>query len=97
MVLIEAMAAGIPVVSARNGGAGDVVGDTGLLFDAKDAEGLGNCLWQAYGWTPEEVSRLVSGAERRLRGHFSQEAFNRNFLALPFMKAAGLDSSLTKV
>ena len=96
MVLIEAMAAGIPVVSARNGGAGDVVGDTGLLFDARDVEGLGNCLRQAYGWTLEEVSRLVSGAEKRLQGNFSQEAFSRNFLALPFMKTLGLDSSRTK-
>lgn len=93
MVLIEAMSAGIPVVSSRSGGAGDVVGDAGLLFDPKDVGGVSACLQQAYGWAPDEISRLVADANRRLCEKFSQEAFNRNFLALPFMKDVGLNSS----
>jgi glycosyltransferase involved in cell wall biosynthesis len=93
MVLIEAMAAGIPVVSAQNGGAGDVVGDAGLLYDAKNAEALSNCLQQAYAWTPEEISHLVASANLRLCDKFSREAFSRDFLALPFMKNVGLDRS----
>lgn len=87
MVLIEAMAAGIPVVSSRGGGAGEVVGETGLLFDPGDVTGLGGCLERAYAWTPAELSRLVAGADRRLCDNFSQEAFTRNFFALPFMSA----------
>ncbi|TLM66182.1 MAG: glycosyltransferase [Deltaproteobacteria bacterium] len=88
MVLIEAMAAGIPVISSRSGGAGDVVGDTGLLFDPGDAAGLGDCLLQAFAWPPAEVARLTAAADRRLRENFSQEAFTRNFFAQPFMTDA---------
>lgn len=42
LVLIEAMAAGLPVVSARVGGADDLVtpGDNGYLFEVGDVRGL---------------------------------------------------------
>jgi len=42
LVLIEAMAAGLPVVSSRVGGADDIVtpGESGYVFDVGDARGL---------------------------------------------------------
>jgi len=86
MVLIEAMAAGIPVVASCGGGAGDVVGDAGLLFTPRDVEGLAVCLRQVTDWTTEEVGMRVAAADRRLRENFSQEAFTCNFFALPMLK-----------
>lgn len=42
LVLLEAMAAGTPVVAARVGGVPEIVDDgaTGLLFESGDADGL---------------------------------------------------------
>ena len=42
MVIVEAMAAGVPVVATRSGGIGDIVRDSenGLLVAERDAEGL---------------------------------------------------------
>ncbi len=40
VALIEAMAAGRPVVATRVGGVAELVGDAGVLADAGDAEGL---------------------------------------------------------
>jgi glycosyltransferase involved in cell wall biosynthesis len=46
LVAVEAMASGRPVCASRVGGLQDIVleGETGLLFDAGDAEGLARCL-----------------------------------------------------
>lgn len=56
LVLAEAIASGLPVVSARVGGAEDVIqhGETGYIFDVDDAPGL-----------QEYVSALVANPYRR--------------------------------
>jgi glycosyltransferase involved in cell wall biosynthesis len=57
-VVVEAMAAGVPVVGVRGGGVGDIVvdGETGLLAPPDDASALAAC-----------VSRLVEDAALRAR------------------------------
>ena len=47
MVLLEAMAAEVPVVSARTGGAPEVVGDCGRLFDPGNSRALAALLVEA--------------------------------------------------
>jgi glycosyltransferase involved in cell wall biosynthesis len=44
VALIEAMAAGRPVVGTRVGGVPELVGDAGLLADAGDVDGLGRAV-----------------------------------------------------
>lgn len=48
MVLLEAMAAEIPIISSNNGGAEEVVDGYGRVFPFADAESLGQCLIKEY-------------------------------------------------
>lgn len=52
--LLEAMAAGVPVVSTRVGQAMDLVvpGENGWLVEPEDADGLADCLFEAVGDAP---------------------------------------------
>ena len=46
--LLEAMAAGLAIVTSHATGCADVVGDTALLVEAGDAEGLYTALGRTY-------------------------------------------------
>ena len=63
-VVLEASACGLPVVATRAGGTADVVrvGETGLLFDADDEEGMSRALIELVG---EVKRRFVMGAAAR--------------------------------
>jgi glycosyltransferase involved in cell wall biosynthesis len=84
MVLIEAMAAGVPVISSKTGGTGDVVGDAGLLFEPGDVDKLAKLLAEAYHWDTESREEYISKANRRLEENFSLGAFRQRFWAFPF-------------
>lgn len=74
MVLLEAMAAGVPVLATDCGGAPEVVGDVGALFPFGDASALAACL------VGSAQSRAgISGYGQRLHEHFSDEAVHRDF------------------
>jgi glycosyltransferase involved in cell wall biosynthesis len=66
MVVLEAMAAGVPVAAAKVGGVPDLIrdGKTGLLFDPLDPEGMGHAM-----------ERLL--ASRELTGPARTEALER--------------------
>lgn len=65
-VLIEAMAAGVPVVATRCGAIPEVLGDAGLLVDEDDADGLASVLRAL----SEDAPRREALAERgRARVH----------------------------
>jgi glycosyltransferase involved in cell wall biosynthesis len=65
LVLLEAMAAGCPVVAANSGGIPDIVTDNvnGYLFDPEDADGL-----------VKATQRLFQNPQELLRHHARQEA-----------------------
>jgi glycosyltransferase involved in cell wall biosynthesis len=86
MVLLEAMAAHVPVISARTGGTGEIVGDAGLLFEPKQVDQLSKALQKAYSWSQEERQGIVMKALNRLYESFSLEAFRKRFWSLPFME-----------
>ena len=65
LVLLEAMAAGTPVVAARSGGIPDIVTDgvNGYLFDPTDAEGATTATQRLFA-NPEERENLRQNARR---------------------------------
>ncbi|WP_141019981.1 glycosyltransferase [Azoarcus sp. DD4] len=88
MVLLEAMAAGVPVVATDCGGAPEVVGDVGKLFALGDAAALAGLLTEHAGWSEAARAEVAGRSLARLRAHFSDEAARRRFFALPMVRAA---------
>lgn len=84
MVLIEAMSAGVPVLSSKTGGGTEIVGEEELLFEIGDIDGLKIKLVEAFQWSNTKRQHLTDQASQRLYTFFSQEAFNKKFWSLPF-------------
>jgi glycosyltransferase involved in cell wall biosynthesis len=83
LALLEAMAAGIPVIATAVGGVGDVVleGRTGMLVPAADPEALAGAivrLWSA----PEEARGFAERASDRVREAFSSERMLESYARL---------------
>ena len=85
MVLLEAMAAGVPVICSDCGGGREVVGDVGGLFPLGDVESLCVLLQQSAVCTQEQLQ----GTEQRmltcLAERFSDRAVAAAFWRLPVM------------
>ncbi len=67
--ILEAMAAGLPVIGSRSGGIAELLGkgEYGLLFDEKDVKGLSKCL-KAYAQDPDLRLRMArAGHEAAFR------------------------------
>lgn len=79
MVLLEAMAAGIPVISSNCGGAPEVLGDAGRLFPVANSEALAQALLGIYGMGQEERRSMVEALQERLKGNFTDEAVRGAF------------------
>ena len=73
LTLIEAMAAGLPVVSTNVGGVSEVVEDgvTGILAPAGDDTALGNALLTIAA-SPEQCRAFITSAEIRAADRFSE-------------------------
>ena len=74
MAILEAMAAGIPVVATRVGGAGEVItsGQDGLLIPPGDAQSLAEVIKDALRHRTKYLEMARIGRER-VRQNFSQE------------------------
>ncbi|CAL96194.1 glycosyltransferase [Azoarcus olearius] len=88
MVLLEAMAAGVPVVATDCGGAPEVVGDAGALFPLGDDAALARLIVAHAGWSDEQRTAGAEAALARLRAYFSDEAARQRFFALPMVQDA---------
>jgi glycosyltransferase involved in cell wall biosynthesis len=86
MVLLEAMAAGLPVICSDSGGGAEVVQGVGLLFTLSDAEELADKLVEAVSHAACHPSKII----QKLHGNFSDEAARQQFLALAFIHTRGL-------
>ena len=62
--VVEAMAAGCPVIASRAGSHPEIVGDAALLFDPRNSEGLASCLAQVLQDRSLRDSLRCRGAER---------------------------------
>ncbi len=85
MVLLEAMAAEVPVISSRVGGAPEVVGECGGLFEQGDVETLTALMLESRAGN--------SGADglERVEKHFSDRAARADFWRQ--LEASGLPVS----
>ena len=80
MTILEAYAAGVPVIAARIGAAAEIVHDhvTGLTFEPGDADGLAT----AIAWAdahPVEMEALGRGARQAYETRYTPEV---NYAAL---------------
>jgi len=78
LALLEAMAAGLPVIATAVGGTPEVVTDgvTGLLIPPRDAAALAGALERLLG-DPAGARQLGENARRHVREHFSLERLGR--------------------
>jgi glycosyltransferase involved in cell wall biosynthesis len=82
MVLLEAMAAGLPLICSNCGGGAEVVQDVGMLFPLADNDALAVCILNQYN---ERKSINIPKILQRLQEHFSDEAVRLRFWKLPFV------------
>lgn len=79
MILLEAMGAGVPIVTTRVGGVPDVVGpDEALLVEPGDPRAMAEAIRQVLEGGPESQIR-VKAAARRLEEHFGEAAWLRQY------------------
>jgi glycosyltransferase involved in cell wall biosynthesis len=82
-VIIEGMAAGLPVVASDGGGAREIIenGKTGLLVPMGDARALAHALAQLL-TTPELARGLATAGRLHVLQHFTVEQSARRSEAL---------------
>jgi glycosyltransferase involved in cell wall biosynthesis len=83
LALMEAMAAGLPIVASRVGGNPEIIddGEHGLLVEAGDAAALAACLTRLAQDTRLRC-RLAANARSRVRAEFSLEAMATRYRGL---------------
>jgi glycosyltransferase involved in cell wall biosynthesis len=83
MVLLEAMAAGVPLLATACGGAKEVVEGVGILFPLGDAERLAQGLQHLAGMDDQQRHQCAEMMLERLREQFSDRAVRDTFWRLP--------------
>jgi glycosyltransferase involved in cell wall biosynthesis len=83
MVLLEAMAAGVPLLATACGGAKEVVEGVGILFPFGDAEHLAQGLQHLAAMDQHQQRQCAEMMLERLRERFSDQAVRDTFWQLP--------------
>jgi len=83
MVLLEAMAAGVPLLATACGGAKEVVEGVGILFPFGDAEHLAQALVHVSTLNVEQRQACAELMAQRLGERFSDRAVSETFWRLP--------------
>ena len=81
LAVIEAMAAGLPIVASTYGGIPDTLGDTGMLVEPGDADALADALVALIA-EPQRRRALGEAARGRFAGRYTPKAFQRRFVAV---------------
>ncbi|OEC32920.1 Glycosyltransferase involved in cell wall bisynthesis [Pseudomonas cuatrocienegasensis] len=82
MVLLEAMAAGVPVICSDCGGGREVVDGVGQVFPFGAHASLAGLIRQSAATSPAELSERAARQVLRIRETFSDEAVSRQFKPL---------------
>lgn len=88
MVLLEAMAADVPVICSNCGGGAEVVGNEGLLFGVGDQDDLSACLVKVFSEDIPYRRQMAGDLRCRLEENFTDDAVKEKFWQLPFVKEA---------
>lgn len=88
MVILEAMAANVPVISSDCGGAPEVIGDTGELFPLGDERHLAKCFQIMRNISDSELGKKELAMHLRLEKIFSDRAARSRFWALQWIIGA---------
>ncbi|MCX4026110.1 glycosyltransferase [Endozoicomonas sp. SM1973] len=86
MVLLEAMAAGLPVIATDCGGGKEVVEGCGQLFPLGDAQQLASHMTQIYGLSSQDKTALADKMDAKVTQNFSYSVVKDHFWQLPFIK-----------
>jgi glycosyltransferase involved in cell wall biosynthesis len=87
MVLLEAMAAGVPIICTDCGGGREVVQNVGHLIPLGNASELAAALAQQACSSPEELHCVKERMLENLEQHFSDQAIRKVFWSLPTLSA----------
>lgn len=85
-VLLEAMVAKIPIIATKVNGVPEVIGDTGPLIPAGDADILAAEMLKAYSAHKSELNRWGNQGYNRAINDFSLQRFNQIFWQLPIIR-----------
>jgi glycosyltransferase involved in cell wall biosynthesis len=91
IVLLEAMAAGLAIVTTEGTGCAEVVGDAGLLVPSRDSRAIGRALKRLVD-DPELRRTLGAAARRRVEQHFTWSAVARRYVEEYSQHRRGADS-----
>lgn len=97
MVLLEAMAAGVPIIATACGGVREIIDGVGLLFPLRDSEALSNGLMHLSRLSPSQQSACVQHMRERLEDRFSDEAGRAAFWRLPMIRQLSKDIELAAI
>ncbi len=85
-VLLEAMIAKVPIIATKTHGIPEVVGDSGILIDARNPHQLGDKMLAFYHASETELTKWRDKGFQRTAEHFSISRFNTLFWQLPSIK-----------
>ncbi|HSW94119.1 MAG TPA: glycosyltransferase [Gammaproteobacteria bacterium] len=80
-VLTEAMIARVPVIGTRINGIPEVIGDAGVIVDARDSHLLAEALISMANLPTQELAAWGEKGYERVKKHFSTDKFREDFWA----------------
>jgi glycosyltransferase involved in cell wall biosynthesis len=86
MVLLEAMAAGLPLACTACGGGQEVVGDTGWIFPLGDSECLAKQMKEIAAQTPDALAVTQQAMDEHVEALFTDQAVKDQFWQLPLIR-----------